>query len=155
MGKLYEKILCKQLKLWIDIDKCQAGSQEKRDCLEHILALRMLVDYVKQSKQNIFILFVDFSKAYDRVPRKMLFKIFKKLGCGKRFLQAVMKIYMKTMNILNSEYVRSTISVKQGGPLSSFLFLIYVNVLHVFFIRNTKSEFSLMFLNFGKRISQI
>ena len=36
--KLYGKILCNRLKLWMDIDRCQAGAQEKRGCAEHILA---------------------------------------------------------------------------------------------------------------------
>ena len=113
------------------IDKCQAGGLEKRGCVEHIAALRLIFDYAKCQKVKLFVLFVDFSKAYDRVPRKTLFSILKKLGCGKRFLKALMAIYKNTINILNSEYVRSTVGVKQGGPMSCLLFVIYLNVLAV------------------------
>ena len=129
LGKLYGKILSKRLNLWMCIEKCQAGSQAKRGCVEHILALRLLFDLAKKEKQKLFVLFVDFSKAYDRVPRKTLFEILKKIGCGKRFLRALIAIYKNTVNILNSEYVRSTIGVKQGGPMSCLLFVIYLNVL--------------------------
>ena len=55
--------------MWMYVDKCQAGAQESRDCIEHVLALRLIIDYAKQDKQKLFIVFVDFSKAYDRVPR--------------------------------------------------------------------------------------
>ena len=51
------------------------------------------------------------------------------MGCGKVMLNAIMAIYQKTINILNSEYIRSTIGVKQGGPMSCILFIIYLNVL--------------------------
>lgn len=40
-----------------------------------------------------------------------------------------MAIDKTTNNILNSEYIRSTIGVKQGGPVSCLLFIIYLNEL--------------------------
>ena len=129
VSKLYAKIMSKRLYLWMFIDKCQAGGQALRGCLEHILALRLIIDYAKNEKKKLFIVFVDFSKAYDRVPRKTLFDILKRLGCGRRFLGALISVYKKTVNILNSEYIRSTIGVKQGGPMSCLLFVIYLNVL--------------------------
>ena len=129
MGKIYGKILSNRLKLWMNIEKCQAGSQENRCCEEHILALRLMINYAKNKKEKLFIIFVDFSKAYDRVPRNTLFDILKKSGCGKVFLRALKAIYKDTINILNSEFIRSTIGVKQGGPMSCLLFVIYLNVL--------------------------
>ena len=129
IGKLYSKILGNRLKQWMDVDKCQAGGKEERGCIEHILALRLIIDYAIKEKVKLFVLFVDFSKAYDKVPRKTLFEILKKLGCGKRFLRALISIYSNTVNILNSAYVKATIGVKQGGPMSCILFIMYLNVL--------------------------
>ena len=34
-----------RLKLWCDVDKCQAGAQERRGCIEQIVSLRLLWDY--------------------------------------------------------------------------------------------------------------
>ena len=129
LGKLYGKILGNRLKLWMNVDPCQAGGTEKRSCTEHIVALRLLFDYAKKEKKKLFVIFVDFSKAYDKVPRKVLFEILKKLGCGKRFLKALMAIYKHTLNVLNSEYIKATMGVKQGGPMSCILFIIYLNVM--------------------------
>ena len=133
LGKVYAKVLCNRLKVWIrnKIEKCQAGGTEKRDCTEHILSLRLIIDFAKKKKKKLFILFVDFSKAYDRVPRQTLFKILKSMGCGRVMLKSIMAIYQNTINILNSEHIRSTIGVKQGGPMSCVLFIIYLNVLAV------------------------
>ena len=113
----------------MQVEKCQAGGQEGRSCGEHILALRLIIDYAVKERHKLFVLFVDFSKAYDKVPRRILFEILRRLGCGRRFLQALMAIYKKTVNILNSEYIKATIGVKQGGPMSCLLFIIYLNVL--------------------------
>ena len=74
-------------------------------------------------------IFVDFSKAYDNVPRKTLFKILKSVGFGQRLLSTLMAIYKSTINIFNSEYIRAIIGVKQGGPMSCLLFIIYLNVM--------------------------
>ena len=129
LGKLYAKILGNRLKQWMDVYKCQAGGQEERGCIEHILALRLIIDYAIKEKVKLFVLFVDFSKAYDKVPRNTLFGILKNLGCGRRFLRAVISIYRNTVNILNSAHIQATIGVKQGGPMSCILFIIYLNVL--------------------------
>ena len=40
-----------------------------------------------------------------------------------------MAIYKQTINVLNSEYIRATVGVKQGGPMSCVLFIIYLNVM--------------------------
>ena len=126
-GKLYGKLLCNRLKMWMHVDKCQAGAQESRDCIEHVLALRLIIDYAKQEKQKLFIVFVDFNKAYDRVPRKTMLDTLKSLGCGYRMLRAIMATYKKTANILNSEIINSTIGVKQEAPMSCTLFIIYLD----------------------------
>ena len=128
IGKLYGKVLGNRLKQWMDIDRCQAGGQALRGCIEHILALRLLIDYAIKERVKLFVLFVDFSKAYDKVPRKTLLEILKNIGRGKRFLRALISTYKNTVNILNSEYIKATIGVKQGEPISCLLFIIYLNL---------------------------
>ena len=141
IGKLYAKILGNRLKQWMDVDNCQAGGQERRGCVEHILALRLIIDYAIKEKEKLFVLFVDFSKAYDKVPRNTLFGVLKRLGCGKRFLRAIISIYKNTVNILHSEHIRATVGVKQGGPMSCILFIIYLNTLAVMLRKLEKDSF--------------
>ena len=131
IGKLYGKVLGNRLKQWMDIDRCQAGGQALRGCIEHILALRLLIDYAIKERVKLFVLFVDFRMAYDKVPRKTLLEILKNIGRGKRFLRALISTYKNKVNILNSEYIKATIGVKQGEPISCLLFIIYLNVLAV------------------------
>ena len=58
-----------RLRLWCSVDKCQAGAQKGRSCIEQVMTLRLLIDFVKCKNKKLYVLFIDFSKAYDRVPR--------------------------------------------------------------------------------------
>ena len=83
----------------------------------------------KRKKSKLFITFVDFSKAYDVVPRHMLFELLRKLGCGAAMLAMIVAMYSVTKNILGTALITTLIGVRQGSPTSCLLFIIYVNEL--------------------------
>ena len=129
LAKLYDKVIYNRLKRWFTIDKCQAGGQEKRGCPEQILSLRLLIDYAKGKQTKLFICFIDFSKAYDRISRPKLFILLAKLGCGHIMLRAIQAMYRSTKNILKTAIINSKIGIKQGGSSSGLLFILYMDVL--------------------------
>ena len=45
MAKIYDMILCARLELWYKPHREQAGAQRGRGCLEHIISLRLVIDY--------------------------------------------------------------------------------------------------------------
>ncbi len=110
LAKVYDKLILNRLTLWSSIDKCQAGAQKGRGCIEQIMSLRLLIDLAKFKKRKLYILFIDFSKAYDKVPRNKLIAYLKSIGCGKVMLYAIKNMYKSTYNILNS----ITISTSSG-----------------------------------------
>ena len=136
IAKLYDMVLCNRLELWFKPYREQAGAQKGRGCLEHIVSLRLLTDYSRRKKKKLFITFVDFSKAYDLVPRQMLFSVLKNLGCGAAMLSAIAAMYSVTQSIIGTAIVSTVIGVRQGSPTSCFLFIVYVNDL-VKLIKNT------------------
>ena len=85
------------------------------------MALRLLIDFVKYKKRKLYCLFVDYSKAYDKVPRRKMLSYLKSLGCGKIMLLAIQSMYKTTKNILKSATVESSIGVRQGAPTSCLL----------------------------------
>ena len=105
LAKLYDTMILNRLKLWWNIDKCQAGAQKGRGCVEQITALRLLCDYVKYKKTKLYVVFVDFSKAYDRVPRRTLIECLKNLGCGRIMTKAIRAMYTCTKNVMNSAVI--------------------------------------------------
>ena len=127
LAKIYDLLLMNRLTLWCNIDKCQAGAQKKRGCVEQIVALRLLMDLAAHKKYKLYVLFVDFIKAYDRVPRNSLIQYLKSLGCGKMMLLAIDKIYSCTRSVLKSATITSAIGIRQGAPTSCLLFVIYID----------------------------
>lgn len=129
IAKLYEKILSNRFSLWYKPKPEQAGVQSGRGCLEHILAFRLLIDYAKTRKLKLWLMFVDFSKAYDKVPRDKLLQELKNAGCGGIFLRAIKAIYKTTKFMLKSAMINVSVGVKQGAPLSCLLFVFYVDIM--------------------------
>ena len=128
-GKLYDAVLSNRLIHWFKPDREQAGAQHGRGCLEHIVTLRLLMDYVLLKRVKLYIIFVDFSKAYDRVPRDRLMRCLKALGCGARMMNAIAAAYSNTKLVLTSAVISATTGVRQGAPTSCFLFTLFVNPL--------------------------
>ena len=127
MVKLYDMVLCSRLKMWFKPFREQAGAQEKRGCLEHIVSLRLACDMARRKKFKLFVTFIDFSKAYDRVPRDNLFRVLQRLGCGSAMLCALVAMYSVTESWVGTALVSITFGVRQGSPTSYLLFIIFVN----------------------------
>ena len=114
---------------WLQPDREQAGAQPKRGRLEHIVTLRLLFNYCVIKKVKLFVVFIDFCKAYDRVPRNKLLNTLKRLGSEAVILLALVAMYKLTKSILGVATVTASVGVRQGSPTSCFLFTIYVNTL--------------------------
>lgn len=52
---------------------CPASWIEAEYCTEHIVTLRNLSDSARRKKIKLFITFIDFSEAYDQVPRQVVY----------------------------------------------------------------------------------
>ena len=127
LAKCYDYLLTNRLTLWYKPCREQAGAQDKRGCVEHLVTLRLVIDYCIRNKQPLFIAFIDFSKAYDRVPRSYLLNLLKSLGCGVVMLTALTSLFWATQFILGTTLITAVIGVKQGSPTSCFLFILFVD----------------------------
>ena len=101
-AKVYDYVLNNRLMSWYKPYREQAGAQPKRSCIEHIVALRLIIGHCVRKKLQLYVAFIDFSKAYDRVPRGKLFNVLKSLGCGVTMILALMSMYSVTTSILGS-----------------------------------------------------
>ena len=85
LSKLYDTVLTNRLRIWHNLLLEQAGAQHGRGCQEQILVLRLLIEVAIKKKVSLYIAFIDYSKAYDRVDRHKLFRYLDSKGCGTRF----------------------------------------------------------------------
>ena len=82
----------------------------------------------KKSRKKLYLLYIDFEKVYDKVPRKNSFRrTVKYIGCGQLLLRTVSAIYFCTKLILKSAIITATYRARQGAATSIFLFVIYID----------------------------
>ena len=98
-----------RLQSWCDtkniiVDE-QNGFRAGRSCQDQLLTLVNLIQSGKHAGASVFVAFVDFSKAYDSVNRKLLWKKLSDLGVGHQYLQALKTLYtdVKGVVLINGE----------------------------------------------------
>jgi exonuclease III len=141
LGKLYATILNNRINKWAEQNdlraKGQAGFRKGYRTSDNMLILRTIIDNRKSAGGKLFACFVDFKKAFDTVPRELLWKELLEKGISGKMLAAVMAIYSNVQACVRNpcnpcDYSRTfpcTIGVKQGCPLSPTLFGLYVDKL--------------------------
>jgi hypothetical protein len=105
--KLYDGILNTRLNIWYTPCMEQAGAQAGRGCEEQLLTLRLYIDIARKKKHTLYILFVDYVKAYDKVNRTKLLHMLNQHSCGSRFMRAIGASLMDTCNIIGTEQFKS------------------------------------------------
>lgn len=136
LGKAYAWILNERLSQWAEENGMRAegqfGFRCERGTQHAAFTLRTLAEKYIGAKRKLYTLFVDFQKAYDSVPRDLLWQKLQQIGITGWTLSAVQAIYryvpmqIKTSQGL-SEVFQATIGVKQGCPLSPLLFGLYLD----------------------------
>ncbi len=75
--------------MWCRPDREQAGAQEGKGCTEQLFLLHLIINIARKTGNTLYILFVDFEKAYDKVSHQKLLTFLAEQCCGAQFLGAI------------------------------------------------------------------
>jgi len=92
--KLWEKILQERLRELVKIDECQFGFQEGKSTIDAIFILRQVQEKHIEKKKELFHVFVDLEKAFDRVPREIIRWALRRQKVPERLINMVMALYV-------------------------------------------------------------
>jgi hypothetical protein len=98
-----------------------------------LFILRTLTEQARFQKKKLYTCFVDFRKAFDTIPRDMLWQMLEGLGINGQILECLRSMYRQDQAYLHhpEEGLTPTflcrIEVKQGCPLSPLLFGIFID----------------------------
>ena len=110
----------------------QNGFRQKRSTTSHILALRRMIEGIKDKNLPGVLLFVDFKKAFDSVHRDKLFKILIAYGIPRKIVDLIKLMYLNTKARVVTPDGETCLfdilaGVLQGDTLAPFLFIIVVD----------------------------
>ena len=124
------KIILNRLKPQAEIiAEEQAGFTAGRSTTEQIF--NILCEKYLQRQQDLYHVFIDFKKAFDRVWHAALWATMKKYNISTNLIQVTKNLYNKTTSavLFNSsmgDWFRTTVGVRQGCLLSPTLFNIFL-----------------------------
>ena len=129
VGIVFADILLQRLKRIADkvYPHSQSGYRENRSTINGIFTLRQLMEKTKEQRQNLYMVFVDFLKAFDTVNREFLFKILGKLGSPPKFIRLIESLYSQVharliVDGVLTEPFKYNSGVKQGCKLAPTLY---------------------------------
>ena len=136
MGKIFESILNKRLGFQSEatdsVDPNQFGFTQGCRTSDNVFIIDTLVSYQKSLRKNLFITFIDFSKAFDFVNRNFLYYKMIKKGYGGRLVKIIRSMFSKSKARVRwhgqlGNSIDSTHGVLQGGIVSPKLFNLYLS----------------------------
>ena len=137
-SKIMLRILTKRLegKVRDFISKTQFGFKKGCGTREAIGVVRMLCEKVLDHGKEVFICFVDYEKAFDRVNWVKMMDTLKQLGVDWRDRRLIWELYTKQQAVVRvaDEYTNTCSigrGVRQGCSLSPLLFSIYAEKMMV------------------------
>ena len=109
----------------------QAGFLMGRSTTEHIFNLRVLMEKYQQHQQDLYHVFIDFEKAFDRVWHAALWTTMHKFNIGANLITIIKSLYEKATSAVlyngnTGDWFRTNVGVRQGCLLSPTLFNIFL-----------------------------
>jgi len=107
-GKVFARIIerrCRQI-VEPQIQENQCGFRAGSSTTDQIFALQQIIEKSWEFAKPIYSLFVDLEKAYDRVPRNILWNVLKEYGIQDQLLSAIQSLYKKMPKLCSNKWKR-------------------------------------------------
>ena len=132
--KVLERVLDSHIREKVDIDKLQYGFVPGRGTTDAIFTVRQLQEKYRAVKKPLYFAFVDLEKAFDRIPRAVLWWALRSLGVEEWAVRVIQGMYSNARSRVRvngqlSDEFEVQVGVHQGSVLSPLLFILVLEAL--------------------------
>ena len=132
--KVLERVIESRVRNIVKIDEMQFGFMSGKGTTDAIFIVRQLQEKYLAKNKELWMAFVDLEKAFDRVPREVVWWALRKLGVDEWIVSVIKTMYEEAttsvqLNGRESKGFRVKVGVHQGSVLSPLLFVIVLEAL--------------------------
>ena len=135
--KVRENIIEARLRDVVEISKQQYGFLPGKETNDTMFALRLLMEKYREGQRELYCVFMDLEKAYDRVSRKKLWYCIRKSGLVERYVRLVQDMYEGSETVVRCA-IGTTESFKpkieQKVNMLTYVYEMEVDVFHERFV---------------------
>ena len=112
--RVYDTIINNRFYLWYIPNKEQSGFRELQGCLFQLFFVSLLLETAKHSNKDLYLLLVDYEKAFDFANRAIIVSDMMKHNLGDTFVRAIAEMYEV------STYIPKIDQRSLGDPIITF-----------------------------------
>ena len=132
--KVLERVVESLIRQRVEIDEIQCRFMSGHGTTDAIFIVRQLQEKHLTANKPLYMAFVDLEKAFDRVPRDVIWWAMRKLGIDEWLVRLVQSMYTDVRSRARvgngySEEFEVAVGVHQGSVLSPLLFIIVLEAL--------------------------
>jgi hypothetical protein len=131
ISKIFNKVILERIKnsLEMGLQKEQAGFRKNRSCIDQINTLRVIIEQSVELQSPLYMLFVDYQRAFDSLDRAWIWDELKFRGLPSKFINIIKEGYEDfNCRVLHesqvSDLIKTSSGVRQVCLLSPLLFLL-------------------------------
>ena len=134
--KLTAHLIRERLKEGIEeeLQQTQYGFRSKRSTVQAIHCVRRTMEKAERSGEELHVVLLDWEKAFDKITHSSLLKTLERFNVPAKLINAIKMLYNEptfTVNINGgkSKQKKQNTGIRQGCPLSPYLFLIVMTAI--------------------------
>jgi hypothetical protein len=132
--KILERVIEGRVRKIVKIDDMQFGFMAGKGTTDAIFIVRQLQEKYLSKRRDLWMAFVDLEKAFDRVPRQVVWWALRSLGVDEWIVSVIQAMYEDAttavkLNGRESKGFKVKVGVHQGSVLSPLLFIIVLEAL--------------------------